>query len=445
VAELPLNSLAPFDASNPPRSVNFRRKPRHVALFGNAPLIGRTTFAAHLQQAALKVSPTSSYPNLIAFVHVSAWVREYLRDAKNKISEYRTYPPGKDGIFRIQSPEDGALTIAIAADWGTGTMESARVANNIDECHPHYTVHLGDVYYMGEEHEVSENCLGVNSNGYTGVYWARGTRGSFALMGNHEMYSGGTAYYEKFLEKLGIGPPNTTPSEPQSASYFCLETEHWIILGLDTGYHSGGFPLVTSVPLINRISALNVNAQFDEEMMMWLEQTIQTLKQAGELKKPVLVLTHHQPISSFEHAFAKPAKQLADTGFLNGREFVWLYGHEHRMTIYNKQRIAKTLTAYPRCIGHGGMPVSVTTVNSPDPKILYYDPRKHPIDNENQCTFVGYNGHVVLTFDGQAMKVEYCDITDGKLLYSETFTPGLNNTLVRSDYKPADSPYISGL
>src|SRR5262249_33012166 len=179
----------------------------------------------------------------------------------------QTYPIGKTGIFRVAAPQDSRLRIAVAADWGTGTLEAMTVAENINKCSPHYTIHLGDVYYMGEAAEVHENCLGKRRHNYTGVTWPMGSHGSFALMGNHEMYSGGQGYFRTFLPGMGVFKASSIVEDPQSASYFCLETEGWLVLGLDTGYHSGGVPLLAAIPLINRIPFLNVDARFDDEML----------------------------------------------------------------------------------------------------------------------------------------------------------------------------------
>jgi virulence-associated protein VapD len=310
-------------------------------------------------------------------------------------------------------------------------------------CSPHYTLHLGDVYYMGEAAEIDENCRGVSTRGYSGVSWPRGSLGSFALMGNHEMYSGGQGYFNDFLKVLGLLNADGTVKVPQSASYFCLESEHWIVLGLDTGYHSGGVPAFTSIPGLDRIPFFNVDARFDDTMLAWLNQTMNALQASGT-KKPILVLTHHQPISSFEHAYKKPAEQLAKLGFLNGRESVWLYGHEHRMTVYNVQTIANSLKVYPRCIGHAGMPVRVTKLSRADPNILYYDPRQHPIDDQDQNTMVGYNGHVVLFFERTNLTIEYHDIVNNKLLLTETFTPKGDRALQYTSLKAEDSGLLSG-
>ena len=428
--------------SDPPRSRVTGNKSRHVATLSNVPLIGRTAFASRLQQIATSGAPPgANYPNLIAFLKFWKWVIPYLRDCFRRKARYRIYPVGKRGIFPLAVPvEEGPLRIAVAADWGTGTLESEKVAENIKAGSPHCTLHLGDVYYMGEACEIEENCLGKPTSRYAGVDWPPGSLGSFALMGNHEMYSGGQGYYQTFLKTLGLLNSGSV-TDPQSGSYFCLDTGHWLVLGLDTGYHSGGMPAFTAIPLVNRTPFLDVDARFDDKMMVWLQETMNKTRANGR-KKPVLLLTHHQPISSFEHAFTKPAKQLVESGLFDGQEVVWVYGHEHRLTIYKKREIANTLRVFPRCIGHGGMPVSVTVVHQPKPEILYYDPRQHAIDDENPDTKVGYNGHVVLLFHGDRLTIEYHDILNNSTLLTETFVPdpAKPGALQYSHAKPPASP-----
>jgi hypothetical protein len=400
---------------------------------------------SRIQQVASQTPTDSDYPGLLAFLQFWKWVFPYLRDFMHKDAPYATYPAGKTGIFSVPvPPEGGPLRVAVAADWGTGTLEAATVAANMKASSPHYTLHLGDVYYMGETAEIDENCLGRPTKNYKGVYWPTGSLGSFALMGNHEMYSGGQGYFRTFLDTLGLLNADKTVKDAQSAGYFCLETAHWLVLGLDTGYHSGGLPAFTEIPGVNRIPFLNADARFDDKMIAWLKQTIARVQPESLAKKPVLLLTHHQPMSSFQTAFTKPAEQLARLGFLNGQEFVWLSGHEHRLTVYDKQTVANSLKAYPRCIGHGGMPVEVTALSQPDSRILYYDPRQHPIDERDPKTMVGYNGHVVLLFEDNKLTIEYHDIEKDKLLLTETFTPDGAGGLQYLPHRPADSPLLSG-
>jgi len=432
-----------YNFANPKPSNETRTKPRHLALLSNTSVLGRSTLLSRIQQEVLDVYG-GKFPSLIKFVTSPKWFFLYLKDFIHLNARYRTYPKDKSGIFRVEAPPHDRLRIAVAADWATGTIESEKVAENILSAKPHYTLHLGDVYFMGEKSQVEENCLGESTSRFDGVNWpVEEVRGSFALMGNHEMYSGGHGYFEKFLRHLGLFDHHGGVSDPQSASFFCLDAGRWIILGLDTGYHSGGVPGLFRVPLVRSLPFLNVDAHFDRKMLKWLRQTIDALHPEEIRKKSILLLTHHQPISAFERAFGKQVRQLKKLKFLDGREFVWLYGHEHRLTIYNLQDVGRSMQAYPRCIGHGGMPVELTSLAKPDARIGFYDPRRHPIDCKDPETKVGYNGHVLLEIDGATMKIEYRDIDDSVLL-KESFTNDGSGILQYAFAKPTGSPLRSG-
>ena len=407
----------------------------------NVPILGNTAFMSRLQQIASSAPPTQKLPQLMAFLQISKWLTLYFKDVFRRKARYRTYKAPHAGIFRVPDlPADDQLRIALVADWGTGTLEAETVAANMLASRPHYTLHAGDVYFMGDSSEIRENCLGQPSHPYAGVSWPRGSLGSFSLMGNHEMYSGGQGYFEDFLPTLGITKPDR---DPQQASFFALETDHWVILGLDTGYHSGGLPAVSEIPLLNRVPLFNVDARLDNLQMWWLRKVFAKFKVEAPHKN-FLVLSHHQPLSSFEQPFPRAAQQLAELGFLSGRDFVWLYGHEHRLTLYNQQTLPGSLQVFPRCIGHGGMPVDLSVLKKSDPRILFYDPRRHPIDSHDMRTQVGFNGHLVLTFPSDAMTIEYRDIQDNALLLSETFTPGGPGNLIHTHIAPAPDTLVDG-
>jgi calcineurin-like phosphoesterase family protein len=439
---VPTNPDSPIDLSSPPTSLATGHKSRHVAQLSNVPFLGRSAFMSRIQQVASQ-APGAQFPQLIAFLQFWKWFFPYLRDCFHKAAPYQIYPSNESGVFSIAGPAgEGPLRIAVAADWGTGTLEAETVAKNMNACLPHYTMHLGDVYYMGEACEIEENCLGKITRNYSGVSWPTGSLGSFALMGNHEMYSGGQGFFHSFLPTLGLLDANQKVRSAQRASYFCLETDSWLVLGLDTGYHSGGMPLFTSMPVVNTIPFLNVDARFDDQMLTWLDRTMNGREEG--VRKSILLLTHHQPMSSFEPFFKKPVEQLSKLRFLKNRKIVWLYGHEHRLTIYKEHALTNSLKAYPRCIGHGGMPVKVTKVCQPDPDILYYDPRKHSIDQKDLQTKVGYNGHVVLLFEGANLTIEYRDILHNHVLLTETFTPNGTGELQHTHSKPDHSPLHTG-
>jgi hypothetical protein len=433
---------------SPPRSQTTGHKSRHIAQLAGIPFFGNGMFIARLQQLVGRVSPSGSakaaLPSLLVFGEMWQWLLSYLRDILRRDIACPAYPDGASGIYTLTPQPGQPVRIAVASDWATGTLEAETIAAHMLAGKPDYTVHLGDVYFVGDEDEVEENCLGKARQNFHGVRWPMGRSGSFALMGNHEMYAGGHAYVKKFLPTLGLTDDAGHVQQPQGASYFCLLTEHWVLLGLDSGYHSGGVPLFSSVPWLRRLAFLNVDARFDPVMLSWLERTLATLDEGGHAHKPIILLTHHQPMSSFEHAFVKPLTQLIELGFCKDRELLWLYGHEHRLTVYEKQTLQSALTLYPRCIGHGGMPVEVSTLKEPDARIAFYDPRTHAIDEHDSGTQVGYNGHIALTFHEASLTIEYRDIVDNQLILQETFTPSAS-ALAREEMLPADSPLRTGM
>ncbi len=78
-------------------------------------------------------------------------------------------------------------------------------------------MHLGDIYYSGTEQEVDERFLKVWPDDAATM--------NRALNGNHEMYSGGFGYFKLVLPKFG-----------QDGSYFAVQNDDWLLVGLDTAY-----------------------------------------------------------------------------------------------------------------------------------------------------------------------------------------------------------------
>jgi hypothetical protein len=61
-------------------------------------------------------------------------------------------------------------------------------SGSMEKSDPDFTIHLGDVYYVGDSNEMRENVLGEKTSPYTPVKWPMGAKGSFGLNGNREMY-----------------------------------------------------------------------------------------------------------------------------------------------------------------------------------------------------------------------------------------------------------------
>jgi predicted phosphodiesterase len=228
-----------------------------------------------------------------------SWLSEW-NDAHHKIVP----PPSAD-----PEPIKNDLRIALASDWGTGLYGAPVIAKDIaTKCGEFDIVaHLGDVYYAGAEKEMQQRFLDA---------WPR-CPGIInrALNGNHEMYSGGTPYFEQTLPKFG-----------QKSSYFAWQNDHWLIVALDT-------------------ACLDFN--LDDVQVKWFERLV---SKSGDRR--VLVLSHHQLFSQLDSQGPNLADKLGTLLHENAID-VWYWGHEHRCVLYDKQE-ASGLVA--RCIGHGGMP-----------------------------------------------------------------------------------------
>lgn len=247
--------------------------------------------------------------------------------------------------------------VALFSDWGTGEETARRVMRQVKLQNPTHAIHLGDVYYSGTEKEIQERFLDILDN--EGPSPAACTY--LALNSNHEMYSGGHAYFELTLKTRF----------QQEASYFNLTNANWQLIGLDSGYEDHGLK----------------DPQRD-----WL------VAQLGAAGRKNVLLTHHQLFSPFEsRAFDRKLHQKVQP--LLGKVFAWFWGHEHRAIVYGSHQGINA-----RCIGHGAIPQSVPygSASFPDVPILQMDQRPGP-DGDNM------HGFAVLRFNGSHLHVDYID------------------------------------
>jgi hypothetical protein len=252
----------------------------------------------------------------------------------------------------------------------------------------HWTLHLGDIYMVATAQEVASNCLGQAPPGVArGVRWPHGSKGSFAVPGNHEYYSRAFGFFDTFLPTLGVvvaragvdqvqgggndtddaaapAPPlqsarctargkshwpddadsssgatalpgDTTPAATsacanltgQAASYLSLESRWWKFILLDSG--SG-----TWSPDPQHDSH---NNSLSDPVLRWLRDEVRLVDPADT--RGIVLLLHHQPISAFEIDDVYPAivTQLATMLEAAGlhREIIILHGHEHRFAVYD--------------------------------------------------------------------------------------------------------------
>jgi hypothetical protein len=357
---------------------------------------------------------------------IFAWFYFYVTSRFGPNHKYKTYKTPDNGIYPLG---EEVVTIALAADWATNTPESKIIAERMYDHKPDYTIHLGDTYYVGAPPEIKANFI------YKDSPWKRGTKGSFAILGNHEMYARGDAFFKHLLPTLGL-KNRDGGFEGQKAGFFCLENDKWRILGLDTGYHSIG-----KIPLLELLPWFSPNCHFDQLLMDWLRDQLKL--NDPEDKRGLLILTHHQYITAFsgQGEYTIPAKQIAKL-IGKDRPVLWLWGHEHKLSVFEKAQVGEGVTAYGRCIGHGGMPVELGSSGfkrSDDKhgssKLVYVDKRRR-ID-EPGCV-LGYNGYVLLKLLDKRLDIFYHD-ANGEIL-SEFWIANTQTGMIKGCFNESADP-----
>ena len=290
--------------------------------------------------------------------------------------------PYPKGAPQVQALPDNAV-VALLADWGGDNDAAKKIAAIVRRQKPDIAVHLGDIYYGGTKLEceiflgmwpLREDLSDPNSQILK--------KGSLALNGNHEMYSGGEYYFNTVLPAFG---------QPQP--FFCLENQYWRILGLDTAYAGG-----------------RLKPQSDQDPIAgqwnWLLERLRSSKKAN------ILLTHHQPVSAHHQEWMDSTTLRNDAKDLLNQEgigqdaiFGWFFGHEHRCALYRD-------TALPynaRLIGNGCIPHEVQHEKACDPGCTEVDffNKKETTPGSN----VAVSSFAKLTITGTELLIEYVDET----------------------------------
>lgn len=290
---------------------------------------------------------------------------------------------------RIEIPSK--CKIALISDWGAPNDHARRIAELILAKKADFVIHLGDIYFSGTEKEcdVFLDMWPMKEGGKIKE------EASFALNGNHEMYSLGIPYFTKVLKAFG-----------QEASYFTLFNEHWQFQAIDTAY----LPFSISGGSVD----IRLKAQWD-----WLVKSIRDHK-----GKQNIFLGHNQPVSAHmsEWLAAQPLMDevrqlLHDVGA--DAIFAWFFGHEHRCTIYRDDVRGTYFRA--RLIGNGAIPhhrqeeitAEKDDTNTPTTQFVTVNSRTLTED-----AAVAVSTFALLTLDGDTIDVEYID-EDDHLFYKE--------------------------
>lgn len=241
---------------------------------------------------------------------------------------------------------EGDVRLVLFADWGTGRPEPRQVAEHaakyVEDSHlPVHVVHLGDTYYSGTPEEAQAHLL--EPWPVTATQAGEGV-GSWALNGNHDMYSGGHGLFETTL-----GDPRFAKQKADGAStsWFHLQSDTWDIVGLDTAYRN---PLLDirhgDFLLFGRIGYLHGS------------QGQYVSQHCGQQGRRLLLLSHHQLFSAYDDEATKDSAMrpaLKDT--LDRGVDAWFWGHEHDCLAYGPLEGVNAA----RVIGHGAVPTLLRT------------------------------------------------------------------------------------
>jgi hypothetical protein len=218
----------------------------------------------------------------------------------------------------------------LVSDWATGKSRAEKVSQQMEELIARtleqddppdvHVIHLGDVYYAGHRDEYKRRLQDLwPARAHTAQVL------SWNLNGNHDMYSGGHAYFSVLSTDENFRGQRV---DGEGTSFFRLVNDDWQVIGLDTAYVDRKF----AEPQLDRLK-------------QWLSE--------GQPPRKTILLSHHQLDSFHDRGrisrhILEGVKPHLDAGAIDA----WFWGHEHRCVAYQPMLGLKA----PRCIGHGGVP-----------------------------------------------------------------------------------------
>lgn len=284
------------------------------------------------------------------------WVEalaHYLENRHHK-APFRTSP-------RVIDLAD-AVRIGVVGDWGTGFWRphtgAERVRDRMAIDRADINIHLGDTYYAGSAVEERDKLVAL---------WPAGTVASFTLDSNHEMYDGARAYFDVALAAPAFAAQGGT-------SYFALRNAHWLVLGLDTGYHATG--------------EMFFDGALGADQAAFVAHIA-----AGAGNRRIVVLSHHE---GTDLRGTRPNGLWQEVVQSLGRPpDAWYWGHAHNGIVY-----APLDGCRIRCVGHGAIPYGTTRMLAGQASVLWSETMSaHDAETPARVT----NGYLRLALDGPAL------------------------------------------
>jgi len=278
-----------------------------------------------------------------------------------------------------------SVQIAMAGDWGTGDWRTAAnpapstdVRKHMAFLQPHLTIHLGDVYYAGTSDQEKHLLVDL---------WPKGSLGALTLNSNHEMYSGAKPYFQVALA-------DNLFAVQQQRSFFALENDNWVIVGLDSAYYSNAEGLYLDGALY---------AEGGPQLQ------VDFLRSQAAKGKKVIVLTHHNGLTEDGSKPTALWSQVMSAFPEGGAPAYWYWGHVHAAVVYQPQTHGPT-NVLCRCCGHGALPWGHALELANNPKVVWYENRLAKDPDIPQRVL---NGFAVLYLDGPNINEVFYDENGG--------------------------------
>lgn len=254
--------------------------------------------------------------------------RAWLRGAMVRRAPFRRHDGASHPSrfrYALREPASGRpVEVAVFSDFGTGEYPARYVARQLAMRGERlgYAVHLGGVYYAGRQGEfdahVAEPLEPLLPE--TTV---------LTLSSSAELRSGGTPYFRYLDERRGAARAR----QVQEGSYFCLASERFQLIGLDTAYFEPG--------------------RYREPALLgWLESVLAEGRRRGAVN---LLMSHGAP---YRYGATRASELLEDLRELvveRAQVDLWLWGSTPYGALFDRGPGLPFLGA---SLGHGGLPVA---------------------------------------------------------------------------------------
>jgi hypothetical protein len=226
-------------------------------------------------------------------------------------------------VYPMREPEpDHPVEVALFGDFGTGEYASRYIARGLVmrgerlDC----AVHLGGVFYSGRRGEFDAHVAEP-------LEPLLATTTLMTLNAAPEMRSGAGAYFRYLDERRGAGRRH-----PQEGSYFCLASERFQLIGLDTAWFEAGR---------HRQPALR----------QWLELRLSEGRRRGAMN---ILLTHAAPYGAVPGRCSPLVEEdLRDVVLERQWVDLWCWSGAQAGALYDR---APGLPFLGASVGHGGFP-----------------------------------------------------------------------------------------